>query len=198
MQRKYRPGARQIAFYPISGLAPLDSHQPSIRKERKKRQPKFPTLGRVGRVETVEGAELRGAKKLIRYLKQEPGGKLLLPSGGRGCRQYILECAPGSGLRDGIGYGLVFCVAFGFGCSLVAAVSSCRVGGARSELVSVVPWGGGFVGSRLALAFVFPVAVVVGWGGAACAAVSFYLFLGSAARSGSPGRDLSESGKFPG
>ena len=95
----------------------------------------------------------------------------------------------------GVGCGLVFCAAFGFGCSAFAVVSFALVAGLRPALVLVVPCGGDFVcpqcvgrSAYVVVSFVH----VVGWlvvvlrvgiGRSACAVVSFHLFLGSAPRS---------------
>ena len=49
------------------------------------------------------------------------------------------------GLGFGVGCGLGFCVAFGFGCSALAVVSFALFAGSRSLLVLLVPPGGGFV-----------------------------------------------------
>ena len=55
----------------------------------------------------------------------------------------ILEPAGGGGF--GVCCGLVFCVAFGSGCSAFVVVSFALFAGARSVLVLLVPRGGGFV-----------------------------------------------------
>ena len=45
----------------------------------------------------------------------------------------------------GFGVGVVYSVAFGFGCSAFAVVSFALFAGSRSVLVLVAPRGGGFV-----------------------------------------------------